>query len=79
MRMHFFEPSLKKLLSEPIVTSLMKADGVDREQLVTMLREIAADLTSRSRKDKSKSQVRLQTRRGVRQSTRQHCEAANIY
>ena len=38
----FFEPSLKEILSEPIFTSLMEADGVDRDELLAILREVAS-------------------------------------
>jgi hypothetical protein len=57
MHIHLSEPSLKDILTEPIVIDLMDADRVDRAEFLTMVREIAADLTSRSRMDNSKSQV----------------------
>jgi hypothetical protein len=43
MHTYFFEPSLKEILSEPIFTSLMEADGVDREELLAILRDVASD------------------------------------
>jgi hypothetical protein len=49
MHIRLSEPSLKNILSEPIVIDLMDADRVDRAEFLTMVREIAADLTSRSR------------------------------
>ena len=42
------EPTLRELLSDSLVNTVMKADGVDAEQLETMLRVVAA---SRSRYD----------------------------
>jgi hypothetical protein len=41
------DPTLKELLSEPIITALMDADRVDPEALGTMLRRITATLTNR--------------------------------
>jgi hypothetical protein len=43
MHTYFLEPSLKEILSEPIFTSLMEADGVDREELLAILRDVASD------------------------------------
>ena len=43
MHTYFFEPSLNEILSEPIFTSLMEADGVDRDELLAMLRDVASD------------------------------------
>jgi hypothetical protein len=43
MHTYFFEPSLKEILSEPIFTSLMEADGVDRDELLAILRDVASD------------------------------------
>src|ERR1017187_10332825 len=34
------EPTLEELLSEPIITALMDADGVDRNELEVMLRQV---------------------------------------
>jgi hypothetical protein len=36
------EPTLSEILSDPIVTALMEADGVDRGELEAMLREVTA-------------------------------------
>jgi hypothetical protein len=41
------EPTLKELLSEPIIKALMDADGVDPTALEAMLRRIIATLTNR--------------------------------
>jgi hypothetical protein len=40
------EPTLREMLSDSLVITVMKADGVDAEELKTMLRVVAA---SRSR------------------------------
>lgn len=37
-RVRWREPTLKELLSEPIITALMDADGVDPEELEALLR-----------------------------------------
>ena len=50
----FFEPSLKEILSEPIFTSLMQADGVDRDGLLAILRAVAS---GREKTTKSKSKT----------------------
>jgi hypothetical protein len=42
MSWYFREPTLTEMLSDPIVSALMKADGVDSGELEAMLREIAA-------------------------------------
>ena len=54
MHRRCFEPSLEEILSDPIVISLMEADGVDREKLVTMLRGIAAKNRARSRQARAR-------------------------
>ena len=36
-RVRWREPTLKELLSEPIITALMDADGVDPEELEALL------------------------------------------
>jgi hypothetical protein len=41
------EPTLTEILSDPIVGSLMKADGVDPRLLEATLRSMAATRTSR--------------------------------
>ena len=41
------DPTLKELLSEPIITALMDADSVDPDKLEAMLRRITATLTKR--------------------------------
>ena len=47
---HFYQPSyrqeltLNNALSDPLVRTMMKADGVDPHELSTMLREIVATL-----------------------------------
>jgi hypothetical protein len=46
MNWWYREPSLRELLSDSLVITVMKADGVDAEELETMLRIVAA---SRSR------------------------------
>jgi hypothetical protein len=42
------EPTLKELLSEPIITALMDADGVDPEELKAILGWTSVQLRSRS-------------------------------
>jgi len=42
------EPTLKELLSEPIIIALMNADGVAPEELEAMLGRTSAKLRSRS-------------------------------
>ena len=42
------EPTLKELLSEPIITALMDADGVDPEELKAILRWTSEELRSHS-------------------------------
>lgn len=42
------EPTLKELLSEPIIAALMDADGVDPEELKAILRWTSVQLRSRS-------------------------------
>jgi hypothetical protein len=42
------EPTLKELLSEPIIMALMDADGVDPEELKAILGWISVQLRSRS-------------------------------
>ena len=54
MHTYFFEPSLKEILSEPIFTSLMEADGVDRDELLAILRKVAS---GREKTTKPKSQT----------------------
>jgi hypothetical protein len=39
-----WEPTLKEILSDPIVEALMQADDVDADELDTMLGEIAGRL-----------------------------------
>ena len=58
MHTYFFEPSLKEILSEPIFTSLMEADGVDRDELLAILREVAWD-REKTTKPKSKTVNRI--------------------
>jgi hypothetical protein len=36
------EPTLEEILSDPIFTAMMDADGVDPQELETMLRGVAA-------------------------------------
>jgi hypothetical protein len=43
-----WEPTLQDLLSEPIIKTLMDVDGVDFEELQTMLQRIAEALQSGS-------------------------------
>ncbi len=38
------EPTLKDLLSDPIIEAVMEADGVDRYELETMLKEVGGKL-----------------------------------
>jgi hypothetical protein len=35
------EPTLEDMLSDSIITAVMKADGVDPQQLATLLKEVA--------------------------------------
>ena len=40
--------SLEELLADPIVWTVMKADGVDEQELRNLLKRVAADLTAGS-------------------------------
>jgi len=42
MRWCDHEPTLEEILSDPIFRAMMDADGVDPDELETMLREVAA-------------------------------------
>ena len=42
------QPSLEELLADPIVWTVMKADGVDEQELRNLLKRVAADLTAGS-------------------------------
>jgi hypothetical protein len=42
MSWYFREPTLTEILSDPIVSALMKADGVDPCELEATLRQMAA-------------------------------------
>jgi hypothetical protein len=42
------EPTLKELLSEPIITALMDADSIDPAELEAILGETSAQLRSRT-------------------------------
>jgi len=42
------EPSLEEMLADPIVWTVMKADGVDEQQLRNLLKRVAADLAAGS-------------------------------
>jgi hypothetical protein len=43
------EPTLEDILSDPIVTALMEADGVDRQELEAMLKETGRRSTALSK------------------------------
>lgn len=43
------EPTLKDILSDPIIMVVMKADGVDPQQLEATLREMAPGLRADQR------------------------------
>jgi hypothetical protein len=43
---HHREPTLEEILSDPIVTALMEADGVDRQELEAMLIEVGRTSTA---------------------------------
>jgi hypothetical protein len=45
MSWYFREPTLTEILSDPIVSALMKADGVDPGELETTLKQMAAAQT----------------------------------
>jgi 8-oxo-dGTP pyrophosphatase MutT (NUDIX family) len=42
------QPSLEEMLADPIVWTLMKADGVDEQELRSLLKRVAADLAAGS-------------------------------
>jgi hypothetical protein len=42
MRWSHCEPTLEEILSEPIFRAVMEADGVNPQELETMLRQVAA-------------------------------------
>ena len=46
------EPTLKELLSEPIITALMDADSVDPVELKAILRETSVQLRSRRKEQR---------------------------
>ena len=45
MSWYFREPTLTEILSDPIVSALMRADGVDPCELETTLKQMAAAQT----------------------------------
>jgi hypothetical protein len=49
MRHHRQELTLKNALTDPLVRTVMAADGVDPEELNSMLHEIVATLDQRAR------------------------------
>jgi hypothetical protein len=49
MRWYHREPTLEDILSDSIVRDVMEADGVDPQELATMLREIAGYLHAAQR------------------------------
>ena len=58
----FFEPSFNEILSEPIFTSLMEADGVNRDKLLAILREVASRREKTTKpKSKTVNHIRLAT------------------
>jgi hypothetical protein len=46
VRLNYREPTVAKILSDPIVIALMKADGVDAAVLEAQLSSIAQNLAS---------------------------------
>ena len=43
----FDEPGMDDVLSDPLIQSVMAADGVDRDELQTMLSEVAEEIGRR--------------------------------